>query len=82
MFLKSFNYCENAKDILILAFVKKIDLASLKSDIKKLNTYKAKTIPNHFNNSKDDVNKLNITKLQAVLVDFKKFSHVEDNEAV
>ena len=70
------------KNLFKSAFVKNVNSAILKSDVDKLNTDKLKTIPNRLNNSRDDVNKLNITKLQAVLVELKKLSHVEDNGAV
>ena len=57
-------------------FVKKIDLANLKSDVDKLDIDKLKNVPTNFSNSKSKVDKLDVDILVPVRVDLSKLSDV------
>ena len=57
-------------------FVKKTDLANLKSDVDKLDIDKLKNVPNNLGNLKSKVGKLNIGKLETTPVDLSKLSNV------
>ena len=50
-------------------FAKKVDLASLKSNVDKLDIDKLKNVPSNLNNLKSKVDKLDVDKLVAVPVD-------------
>ena len=57
-------------------FAKKVDLASLKSDVDKLGIDKWKIVPTNLSNLKSKVNKLDVDKLVPVHVDLSKLSDV------
>ena len=63
-----FKKCNTSK------FAKKVDLASLKPNIDKLDIDKLKNVPNHLSNLKSKVDKLNVDKLVPVSVDLSKLS--------
>ena len=54
------------------AFLKKLDLSSLKSDVVKLGTDKLKLVPTKLNNLESKLNKTDIDKLITVPVELKK----------
>ena len=54
----------------------KNDLASLKSDVDKLDIDKLKNIPTNLNNLKSKVDKLDGDKLENVPVDLSKLSNI------
>ena len=54
----------------------KNDLASLKSDVDKLDIDKLKNIPTNLNNLKSKVDKLDGDKLEHVPVDLSKLSNI------
>ena len=54
---------KNAKGVDTSKFAKKVDLASLKSNIDKLDIDKLKNIPSNLSNLKSKVDKLDIDKL-------------------
>ena len=54
-------------------FTRKVDLATSKSDIDKLNIDKLKNIPTNLNNLKIKVDKLDVDKLVPALVDLKNY---------
>ena len=58
-------------------FPKKVDLASLKSNVDKL-----KNVPSDLNNLKSKVDKLDIDELVHVPVDLSKLSNVVENDVV
>ena len=53
-------------------FVKKVDLASLKSNVDKLDTDKMKNVPSSVSNLKSKVEKLDVDKVVLVPVDLSK----------
>ena len=55
-------------------FVEKVDLASLKFDVDKLDIYKLKTVPSNFSNLRSKVDKLDVDKLVPVPVHLSKLS--------
>ena len=57
-------------------FAKRTDLAQLKSDVDKLNTYKLKNVPSGLSSLKRKVHKLDVDKLVPVPVDLSKLSNV------
>ena len=57
-------------------FAKKVDLASLKSNVDKLDIDKLKDIPNNLNYLKSKVDKLDVDKLVHVPVDLSKLNYV------
>ena len=63
-------------------FAKKVDLASLKSNVDKLDSYKLKNVPTSLSNLKSNVDKLGIDKLAPVSVDLSKLSNVVKNDVV
>ena len=63
-------------------FVKKTDLANLKSDVDKLDIDKLKNVLSGSSNLEWKVDKLDIDKLETTLVDLSKLSDVVKNEAV
>ena len=58
-------------------FPKKVDLASLKSNVDKL-----KNVPSDLNNLKSKVDKLDLDELVHVPVDLSKLSNVVENDVV
>ena len=56
-------------------FVKMVYLASLKSNINKLDIYKLKNVPTNLLNVKSEVDKLAADKLVPVPLDLRKLSH-------
>ena len=61
---------------------KKDDLASLKSDVDKLDTDNLEKVPNDLNSLKSKVDKLDVDKLVPVPVDLGKLSDVIKNNVV
>ena len=57
-------------------FAKKTDLASLKSDVDKLDVDKLKNVPGNFRNFKSKVDKLVVHKLVPLPVDLSKLNNV------
>ena len=64
------------------SFVLKSNLASLKTEVDKLDIDKLKILPNNLSNLKNKVDKLGIDKLAPVPVDLNKLSNVVKIEAV
>ena len=63
-------------------FAKKVDLASLKSNVGKLDIDKRKNVLTNLSNLKSKVDKLDVDKLVPVLVDLSKLSDVVKNNVV
>ena len=63
---------KNAASVDKLKFAKKIDLASLKSDVDNIDIDKLKNVPTNLSNLKSKVNKLDVNKLLPVHVDLIK----------
>ena len=59
-----------------LKVAKKVDLASLTSNLNKLNIDKLKNVPINLNILKNKIDKLNVDKLVPVPVDLSKLSDV------
>ena len=70
----------NARGADMSNFTKKVDLASLKSEVHKLDVDKSEKVPTGFNSLKSKVNKLDVDKLVPVPVDLSKLSHVVKKE--
>ena len=70
---------KNAADVDISKFAEKVDLASLKPEIDKLNIDKLEKVPSSLSILKRKVDKLNVTKLVPVPVDLSKRSDVIKN---
>ena len=64
------------------SFAKKVYLASLKSNVDKLDIDKLKNLPTNLSNLKNKVDKLDVYKLVPALVDFSKLSDVLKNDVV
>ena len=64
------------------SFVKKTDLAQLKSDVDKLDIDKLKNVPTILNNLKSKVDKLYVYKLVPIPVDLSKLSDRVKNDVV
>ena len=85
--LDSSNYATKA-DLKIAAgvdisdFAKKFCLASLKSEVDKLDINKLKNVPINLSNLKTKVDKLHIGKLEATPVDLIKLCNVVKNDVV
>ena len=62
--------------------LKNVDVASLKSDVDKLDIDKLKNVPNDLSNLKSKVDKLDVDKLSPLPVDLSKQSDVVKNDAV
>ena len=62
------------------SFALKSNLASLKTEVDKLDIYKLKSLPNNLNNLKNKVDRLDIDKLVSVPVDLSKLNNVVKNE--
>ena len=63
-------------------FLKKVDLANLKSNVDKLDIDKLKNVLTNLNNLKSKVNKLDVDKLVPDPVVICKLSHVVKNDVV
>ena len=70
----------NARRVDMSNFTKKVDLASLKSEVHKLDVDKSEKVPTGLNSLKSKVNKLDVDKLGPVPVDLSKLSHVVKKE--
>ena len=57
-------------------FAKKVDLASVKSNVDKLDNDKFKNVPTNISHLKSKVDKLDVAKLVPVPVDLSKLSDV------
>ena len=73
---------KNATGIDRSSFAKKIELASLKPNVDKLDIDKLKNIPTNLSNLKSKVDKLDVDKLVLVPVDLSKRSDAVKNDAV
>ena len=73
---------KNATRVNTSKFAKKVDLASLKSNVDKLDIDKLKNVPTNLSNLKSKVDKLDIDKLVPVSVDLSKLSDVVKNGVV
>ena len=82
-----FNYAnktdiKNISHIDTSSFTLKTNLASLKTEVDKLDIDKSKSLPNNLSNLKNKVDKLDIDKLVSAPVDLSKLSNVVKNELV
>ena len=73
---------KNTISVDISDFAKNTDLASLKSDIDKLNVDKLNNIQSGLDSLKNKVYKLDVDRLKPVLVDLKQLSDVVDNDVL
>ena len=73
---------KNATGVDTSKFVKKIDLANLKSDLDQLDIDKFKNVPTNLSNLKNKVDKLDIDKLVLVPVDLSKLIVAVKNDVV
>ena len=73
---------KNTISVDISDFAKNTDLASLKSDIDKLNVDKLNNIQSGSDSLKNKVYKLDVDRLKPVLVDLKQLSDVVDNDVL
>ena len=64
------------------SFALQSNLASLKTEVDKLDIDKLKSLPTNLSNSKSKVDKLDIDKLALVPVDLSNLSNVVKNEVV
>ena len=85
--LDLFNYAteadlENATGDDTSKFAKKFDLASLKSEVYKLENDELEKVPTGLNNLESKVDKLDTGKLETTPVDLGKLSNVIENDAV
>ena len=82
-----FNYAretdfKNATGVTTSKLAKKIDLASLKSNVDKLDIDKLKNVPSGWSSLKGKVDKFDIDKLVPVPVDLSKLSDIVKNDVV
>ena len=73
---------KNATDVDTWKFAKKVDLASLKYNVDKLDIDKFKNVPSNLNNLKSKVDKLDVDKLVLDPVDLSKLNDVVKNDVV
>ena len=73
---------KNATDVDISKLAEKIDLASLKSKIDKLDVDKLEKVPSCSNSFKSKVDKLDVDKVVPVPVDLSKLSGTLKHDAV
>ena len=73
---------KNAAGVATSKFSKKIDSASLKFNVDKLDIDKLKNVPYGLSSLKSKVDKLDIGKLETSLVDFCKLGNVVKNDVV
>ena len=76
------SYLKNATGVYTSKFAKKVDLASLKSNLNKLDIDKLKTVPTNLKHLKSKVDKLHVDKLVPVPVDLNKLSDKVKNDVV
>ena len=72
---------KNAAGVDISDFVKKTDLANLKSGVDKSDLEKLKIVPSNLNNLNSKVDKLDVDKLVLVPVDLTELSDAVKNNA-
>ena len=75
-------YLKNATGVDTSKFAKKVDLASLKSNVDKLDIDKLKNLQANLNNLKSKLDKLDVDKLVPVPVDLSKLSDAVKNDVV
>ena len=73
---------KNAIGVDTSKFAEKVDLASLKSNVDKLDIDKLKHVLTNLSNWKSKVDKLDVDKLSPVPVDLSKLSYVVKNYVV
>ena len=73
---------KNATGVDTSKFAKMVDLASLKSDVDKLDIAKFKNVPTNLSNLKSKIDKLDVDKLVPFRVDLSKLSNVVKNHVV
>ena len=73
---------KNATGVDTSRFVKKINLAHLKSNIDKLDIDKLKNVESNFSNLKSKVDELDVDKFIPVPIDLNKLSDVVKNDVV
>ena len=73
---------KNAAGVDTSKFAKKVDLASLKSNVDKLVIDRLKNVPTNLSNLKIKVDKLDIDKLAPFLLDWSKLSNAVKNNVV
>ena len=73
---------KNAKGVDTLEIAKRADLASLISEVDKLDVDKLKNVRIGLNSLKSKADKLDVEKLKPVSADLKKLSDVADNGVV
>ena len=73
---------EEQQELIHHILPKKTDLASLKSDVDKLDIDKLKNVQTNLSNLKSKVGKLDVDKLVPVPVDLSKLSNVVKNDVV
>ena len=70
------------QELLHCLLLKKTDLASLKSNVDKLDIDKLKNVPSNFSNLKNKLDKLGTEKLETIPVDLSKISDIVKNDVV
>ena len=73
---------KNISHVNTSSFALKSNLASLKTEVDKLDIDKLKMLPNNLSNLKNKADKLDINKLVPVPVDLSKLRNVVENEFV
>ena len=73
---------KNAAGVDASKFAKMVDLASLKSNVDKLDIDKLKNIPSNLSNLKGKVDKFDADKLVPIPVDLSKLSDVKKNDVL
>ena len=73
---------ENAAGVDTSKFAKKVDLASIKTEVDKLDIDKLEKISTGLNGLKSKIEKLDVDKLVPVLVDLSKLSDIVKNDVV
>ena len=73
---------ENISHVDTSSFALKLNLASLETEVDKLDVDELKSLPNNLGNLKNKVDKLDTDKLVPVPVDLNKLSNVVKNEVV
>ena len=76
------NQIQEMQQVLTSKFAKKVNLASLKSNIDKLDIAKLENVPTNLNNLKSKVDKLDVDKLIPVPADLSKLSDAVKNDVV
>ena len=67
---------KNATGVDTSKYVKKVDLANLKSNVDKLDNDELKNVPSNLSNLKSKVDKLDVDKLVPVHIDLNKLSDI------